>query len=315
MDRPVKLGILLWSQGSGWPAFRDAARRMEALGYDYLWTWDHVYAIFGDPYQAIFEGWTALAGLAASTDRLRLGLMVGANTFRNPALVAKMAATVDAISDGRAMVGLGAAWFELEHRADGYDFGTGVGQRCDWLDESAGLIRRLLDGETVTYSSPKYHLEGAVHHPRPIQSHLPMVIGGSGEKKTLRTVATYADIWNGIGTVETLTAKARILDEHCAAVGRDPATIERSLDCFMVIRDREADAREAWLSFLAHNKTDPARPAPPLLGSPAAIAETLRAYRGAGFSTFNVELPAPYDAETLERLVGEVKPLLGGTAG
>ena len=93
MEGPMKLGILLWSQGSDWRPFRDAARRMESLGYDYLWTWDHVYAIFGDPHQAIFEGWTALAGLAASTERLRLGLMVGANTFRNPALVAKMAAT------------------------------------------------------------------------------------------------------------------------------------------------------------------------------------------------------------------------------
>ena len=103
MEGPMKLGILLWSQGSDWRPFRDAARRMESLGYDYLWTWDHVYAIFGDPHQAIFEGWTALAGLAASTERLRLGLMVGANTFRNPALVAKMAATVDAISDGRSI--------------------------------------------------------------------------------------------------------------------------------------------------------------------------------------------------------------------
>ncbi|HYM83664.1 MAG TPA: TIGR03560 family F420-dependent LLM class oxidoreductase [Candidatus Dormibacteraeota bacterium] len=306
----MKLGILLWSQGTDWPRFRDAARRMEDLGYDYLWTWDHVYAIFGDPYQPIFEGWTALAGLAASTERLRLGLMVGANTFRNPALVAKMAATVDAISDGRSMVGLGAAWFALEHEADGYDFGAGVGQRCDWLDESAGIVRRLLDGESVTYSSEKYRLENAIHHPRPVQAHLPMVIGGSGEKKTLRTVAKYADIWNGIGSVETLAAKSRTLDEHCAAVGRDPAAIERSLDCFMVIRDRESDAREAWLSSLAYNKTDPSRPAAPLLGPPAAIAETLRAYRDLGFRTVNVELPAPYDAETLERLVHEVKPLV-----
>jgi len=310
MEGPLKLGILLWSQAVSWPEIRDAARRIDRLGYDYLWTWDHVYAIFGDPYQAIFEGWTTLAGLAASTERIRMGLMVGANTFRNPALVAKMAATVDHISNGRAIVCLGAAWFEIEHEADGYDFGTGVGQRCDWLDESAGIVRRLLDGETVTYASDKYRLEEARHHPFPIQSHLPIVIGGSGEKKTLRTVATYADIWNGIGTPEVLARKAAILDEHCVSVGRDPAAIERSLDCFMVIRDREADARAAWLSFLAHNKTDPARPATPLLGTPQAIAETLRAYRANGFRTVNVEVPAPYDVETLERFVAEVKPLV-----
>src|SRR5436190_1094497 len=310
MEGPMKLGMLLWSQGSDWRPFRDAALRMESLGYDYLWTWDHVYAIFGDPHQAIFEGWTALAGLAASTERLRLGLMVGANTFRNPALVAKMAATVDAISDGRSMVGLGAAWFELEHVADGYDFGVSAGERCGWLDESAGIIRRLLDGETVTYASDKYRLERAVHHPRPVQAHLPIDIGGSGEKKTLRTVAKYADIWNGIGTVETLAEKARILDDHCVAVGRDPGAIERSLDCFMVVRNRESDARDAWLSFLEYNRTDPARPAPPLLGPPAAIAQTLRDYRQAGFRTVNVELPAPYDVETIERLIQAVKPLV-----
>jgi F420-dependent oxidoreductase-like protein len=309
MDQPLKLGILLWSQATDWPAMREAARRIDALGYDYLWTWDHVYAIFGDPYQSMFEGWTALAGLAASTERIRLGLMVGANTFRNPALVAKMAATVDHISDGRAILGLGAAWFELEHEADGYEFGTGFGQRCDWLDESAGLIRRLLDGETVTYSSAKYRLTGARHAPRPIQGHLPIVIGGSGEHKTLRTVARYADIWNGLGSVEKLTAKSAVLEAHCADVGRDPTQIERSLDCQMVIRDTEAEARRAWLSFLEHNRTDPSR-AQPWLGSPDVIAARMAGYRAAGFRTLNVEVPAPYDFETIERLIGEVKPLV-----
>jgi alkanesulfonate monooxygenase SsuD/methylene tetrahydromethanopterin reductase-like flavin-dependent oxidoreductase (luciferase family) len=268
-----------------------------------------VYAIFGDPYQDIYEGWTALAGLAASTDRIQLGLMVGANTLRNPALVAKMATTVDHISGGRVILGLGAAWFEVEHEADGYDFGTGFGQRCDWLDESVGLIRRLLEGETVTYSSAKYHLNEARHHPRPVQDHLPIVIGGSGEKKTLRTVAKYADIWNGIGSVEQLTAKAAVLDAHCAEVSRDPGAIERSLNCQMVIRDDEDEARRVWLAALEHNRTDPSR-AEPWLGSPQTIAARLREYRAVGFRGLNVEVPAPYDFETIERLIGEVKPLV-----
>jgi len=309
MEQPMELGILLWSQATDWPSMRDAGRRVEALGYDYLWTWDHVYAIFGDPYQDIYEGWTTLAGLAASTERIRLGLMVGANTLRNPALVAKMATTVDHISDGRAILGLGAAWFEIEHEADGYDFGTGFGQRCDWLDESVGIIRRLLDGETVTYSSARYHLNEARHHPGPVQDHLPVVIGGSGEKKTLRTVAKYADIWNGIGPVEKLTAKAAILDAHCADVGRDPAAIERSLNCQMVIRDDNDEARRVWLAALEHNRTDPTR-AQPWLGSPETIAARFAAYRAAGFRGLNVEVPTPYDFETIERLVGEVKPLV-----
>ena len=307
----LKLGILLWSQGTDWPTYRDAARRIDRLGYDYLWTWDHVYAIFGDPYQDIYEGWTALSALAASTERIHLGLMVGANTFRNPGLVAKMAVTVDHVSEGRAILGLGAAWFELEHQHDGYEFGTGFGQRCDWLDESIGLIRRLIDGETVTYSSPKYRFEEARHAPRPVQKHLPITIGGSGETKTLKTVAKYADIWNGIGTVEGLKHKTEVLDAHCATVGRDPASIERSLDCQMVIRDTAETAQQAWLDYMVTNRT-PADRATPWVGNPEQIAERILAYRAIGFRTVNVEVPYPYDPETVERLIGEVKPLVDG---
>jgi F420-dependent oxidoreductase-like protein len=312
MQPGLKLGILLWSQGTDWRTYRDAAQRIDRLGYDYLWTWDHVYAIFGDPYQPIFEGWTALSALAASTERIRLGLMVGANTFRNPALVAKMAVTVDHVSDGRAILGLGAAWFELEHQHDGYEFGTSVGQRCDWLDESARVIRRLLDGETVTYESAKYRLDGAVHSPRPVQAHLPITIGGSGETKTLKTVAKYADIWNGLGSVETLGHKVEVLDAHCATVGREPSAIERSLDCQMVIRDSAAEAQQAWLDYMVTNKTPPTR-ATPWVGTPREIADRILAYRAVGFRTVNVEVPYPYDPETVERLIGEVKPLVDAT--
>src|SRR5918999_6568085 len=131
-----RLGILLWNQATDWPSYEASARRVDELGYDHLWTWDHLYAIFGDPYQPIFEGWSVLAGWAGATERTRLGLLVGANTFRNPGLVAKTAATLDHISDGRAILGIGGAWFELEHQAHGIEFGTGFGQRLDWLDEA-----------------------------------------------------------------------------------------------------------------------------------------------------------------------------------
>ena len=122
----VKLGINLWSQASDWPSFLAAGRRAEELGYEPLWTWDHVYAIFGDPHQPIFEGYTALAALAQATERIRLGLFVGANTFRNPGVAVKAVTTIDHISDGRAILGIGGAWFELEHRAFGLDFGSGL---------------------------------------------------------------------------------------------------------------------------------------------------------------------------------------------
>ena len=150
-DRDLKLGILLWSQAAPWPEMLDAARRVDRLGYDHLWTWDHLYAIFGDPYQPIVEGWTALAAWAMATERTRLGLLVGANTFRNPGLVAKTATTLDHISGGRAILGIGGAWIELEHQAHGIDFGSGFGQRLDWLEESVGGdARRCSTAATVT---------------------------------------------------------------------------------------------------------------------------------------------------------------------
>ena len=142
----LKLGILPWTQAATMQEQMDTARLVEGLGYDHLWTWDHIYAIFGDPYQPIFEGWTLLAGWAMATERVRLGLLVGANTFRNPALVAKTATTLDHLSNGRAILGIGGAWNELEHRAFGIDFGSGFGQRLDWLDESVAPAGRFSMG-------------------------------------------------------------------------------------------------------------------------------------------------------------------------
>jgi F420-dependent oxidoreductase-like protein len=309
----LRLGILLWSQAAQWREMLDAARRVDRLGYDHLWTWDHLYAIFGDPYQPIFEGWSLLAAWAMATERVRLGLLVGANTFRNPGLPAKSVVTLDHISGGRAILGLGGAWFELEHTAHGIDFGRGFGERLDWLDEAVGVVRRLLDGETVT-SPPDghYRFRDARHAPRPVQDHLPIMIGGGGERKTLRTVARYADLWNVSGSPETLAHKLQVLADHCAAVGRDPATIDRSIDAFVVIRDRPREAERVWAEQMAHNRTTPdaTESYRTFLGSPEEVAEQLAAVVAVGFETAIFELPAPYDVETMERLIGEVKPLV-----
>ncbi len=310
----LKLGILLWSQAAAWPEMLDAAKRVDRLGYDSLWTWDHVYAIFGDPYQPIFEGYASLAAWAMATERTRLGLLVGANTFRNPGLVAKAIATIDHISNGRAIAGLGGAWFDLEHQAHGIDFGSGFGQRLDWLDESVAAVRRLLDGGTVT-SEPggHYAFAQAVHHPVPVQRHLPIMIGGGGEKKTLRTVARYADIWNVMGTVEEMARKVEVLRGHCEAVGRDPAEIEFTLGIKATIRDSEAEAERAWRAAMEHNRTPLSEVADDNTfwnGTPQQLAERLAPYVELGFRTVLSEQPAPYDVETLERLIGEVKPLV-----
>jgi alkanesulfonate monooxygenase SsuD/methylene tetrahydromethanopterin reductase-like flavin-dependent oxidoreductase (luciferase family) len=310
----LKTGILPWSQAATWPEMLDAAQRIDRLGYDHLWTWDHVYAIFGDPYQPIFEGWSVLAAWAMATERTRLGLLVGANTFRNPGLTAKIATTLDHISEGRAILGIGGAWFELEHQAHGLDFGSGFGQRLDWLDEAVGAMRGVLDGESVT-SEPgaRYAFDDLRHQPLPVQPQLPIMIGGSGEKKTLRTVAKYADMWNAMGPVDVMRRKVEVLREHCAAVGRDPSEIEFTLGVKFTIRDSKAEAERVKWAAMEHNRTPRSEVEDDDTfweGSPEELAERLLPYVELGFTTVISEQPAPYDIETLERFVGEVKPLV-----
>jgi alkanesulfonate monooxygenase SsuD/methylene tetrahydromethanopterin reductase-like flavin-dependent oxidoreductase (luciferase family) len=309
----VRLGILLWNQATDWPGYEAAARRVDALGYDHLWAWDHLYAIFGDPYQPIFEGWTSLAAWAKVTERARLGLLVGATTFRNPGLVAKMATTLDHVSGGRAILGMGGAWFELEHTAHGIEFGSGFGERLDWMHEAVAAIRTLLDGGEVTSTDGRYRFERLRHQPPPLQAHLPIMIGGSGERKTLRSVAMYADMWNAMGSQAKLRHKAEVLERHCDAVGRDPAAIERTVGCKPIIRDTEAEARRVWEAQMAHNRTPMADVADDdtfWVGTPEQLTERMLACREVGFSTFIAEMAAPYDTETLERWIGEVKPMV-----
>jgi alkanesulfonate monooxygenase SsuD/methylene tetrahydromethanopterin reductase-like flavin-dependent oxidoreductase (luciferase family) len=310
----LKAGILLWNQATSWADQLSAARLVDQLGYDHLWSWDHLYAIFGDPYQDHFEGYTSLAAWAMATEHVQLGLLVGANTFRNPGLAAKAIETLDHISNGRAICGIGGAWFELEHKAHGIEFGSGFGQRLDWLDEAVGAIRRLLDGETVT-SEPggHYAFDGLVHHPAPVRRHLPIMIGGGGEKKTLRTVARYADMWNGMGSVDLMAHKLDVLGEHCAAVGRDFAEIELTLGVKFTIRDSAAEADRVWKATMEHNRTPMSRVENDQTfwnGSPEELAERLAPYVELGFHTVISEQPAPYDTETIERFIGEVKPLV-----
>jgi len=310
----LSFGLNLWSQAATWPEFLAAARRAEALGFEHLWTWDHLLAIFGDEDQPILEGYTALAAVAQATERIRLGLFVGANTFRNPGLAVKAVTTIDHISGGRAIMGMGGAWFGSEHRAFGIDFGSGFGERLDWLAEAASATRSLLDGGEVTsppggrYAFDRLHID-----PLPLQAHLPIMIGGGGERKTLRIVARHADMWNVFGTPETVAAKDAILRTHCAEVGRDPEAIERSLGCKVTIRATETEAKRAEQAWLAHNRTSAERMAGDVsvwTGTPEQIAETMLGYRRGGFDTFIFELPTPYDDETMTSLATVVRPMV-----
>ena len=307
----VRFGAQLWSQASAWEGFLAAALAAEEAGWDSVWTWDHLHAIFGPWEQPVLEGWLAMGAVAARTSRVRVGLMVGANTLRNPGHTAKLAATLDHVSDGRAVLGLGGAWFAREHEAFGIDFGASVGERLDRLDEAVEVIRRLLDGERFSHDGRFYHFEDALAEPRPIQDHLPILVGGSGPRKTLRTVALRADAWNTNGTLEEVAARDAILRDHCATVGRDPASIERTVSFPIVIRDDPAEAERAFRALCEHNGTPDAGKVPTLLGPPELVAAAIRPYVDLGFTTLIVRLPAPYDAETIAR-IGEVRTALAG---
>jgi alkanesulfonate monooxygenase SsuD/methylene tetrahydromethanopterin reductase-like flavin-dependent oxidoreductase (luciferase family) len=306
MSVDVKVGVLLWPQTASWPALRDAAVRADRAGIDSLWTWDHLMAIVGPWEQPILEGWTTLAALAPLTTRPTLGLMVGANTFRNPGLTAKLATTLDHVSGGRAVLGIGGAWFEREHNAFGFDdtWGSGFGERLDRLDESVMLLRRLLDGERIAEHHGRFYtMRDALVEPRPVQPHLPILIGGSGPKKTLRTTARYADAWNTGGSLEDVRRKDATLRERCAEIGRNPDEIDRTITVSMSIRDDAAEARRVLAEAAAANgdpiaDDDDGR----YLGSPEKIADELRPFVDLGFRHLLIDAMAPYDAETIERL-------------
>ena len=234
------------------------------------------------------------------TTRARLGLLVAANTFRNPGLTAKLATTLDHLSDGRAVLGIGGAWFEREHEAFGIDFGAGFGERLDRLGEAVPLLRRLLDGERVTHQGRYYTMTDAVCEPRPVQAHLPILIGGSGPRKTIPMVARYADIWNAYGTPESLAAADAVLRDACAAAGRDEREIERTTNLNLVIRRDRAEAEAAWAEWCDIHL--PKREQLDVGGSPSEVAEALIPYRDAGFGHVVLVFRSPFDLETMDRL-------------
>ena len=311
MTSEIKVGVLPWGQRTDWASLQRIGQRADELGYDSLWTWDHLYPIQGDWRGPIFEGYLTLAGWAGVTSRVTLGLMVGANTFRNPALVVKMVTTLDHMSNGRAILGIGGAWFEREHEAFGIEFGSGFGERLDWLDEAAELMRDMLRDGEATARGPHYRAKNVRNDPPPVQARLPILIGGSGEKKTLRTVAKYADAWNTHPSLEFVRHKDEVLRQHCQEVGRDEAEIERTLGLgLVVIRDDPEAARRVEEGFREHHPgyDDEGR-----LGTSAEIAAWLAPFVELGFRHIFFDAPAPFDEETLERFVGEVKPLLAAS--
>jgi alkanesulfonate monooxygenase SsuD/methylene tetrahydromethanopterin reductase-like flavin-dependent oxidoreductase (luciferase family) len=299
---------VVWPQYTDWKSTMDTGALIDRLGFDYLWTWDHLYPIRGSHEGPIFEGYMTLAGWAAVTKQVRIGLLVGANPFRNPALVAKMVTTLDHLSSRRAILGIGAAWFETEHRAFGIDFGSGVGERLDWLDEAVMIMRGMLDG-TRPSGRRFYSATNVINNPPPLQERLPIMVGGEGEKKTLATVARYADLCNFGGDVDAVRRKDGVLRRWCKELGRDQAEIERTLGPgAIVLRKNAAEAKRVAAAMVRNNAGW--QESPELVGTPEEIVERLAPYLEVGFHTFGLDLPTPHDHETLHLIASEVAPAL-----
>lgn len=319
----VKLGVQPWNQVFSWVEARDAAVRAEALGYDSLWTWEHPLAVMGHQDQATFDAYTLLTAWSQVTSKVSLGVLTGANTFWNPGLLAKKVTTLDHVSEGRAILGLGAGWFEAAHTAFGIDFGSGWSDRLGWLDESARTLRDLLDGHKVTSPSDgHYTLEGAWLNPLPVQNRLPILIGGGGERRTLRTVARYADMWDWavLRDLDLMRRKHQVFEQRCEEVGRDPADIERSAIINPVIRDTEAEALAFFRTQMKANRLDDSVWDDPddsiwdehaiYLTTPERITELMIQWKRIGVTTFIIETAAPFDDETVERIATQIRPLV-----
>jgi F420-dependent oxidoreductase-like protein len=305
----VKLGAAFWLERTDWPSLRDAVLAAEAAGFDSLWFDDHLLSDEGDSRDPKLEGWTIAAAVAAITSRPTIGHLVTANTFRHPSVLAKMATTLDHVSRGRAVLGIGAGWFAEEHAAFGLDFGRSMGERIERMGEAIGILRRLLDGETVTHAGRFYRLDAAVCSPRPIQARLPILVGGSGPRKTLPLVARHADVWNGYGTPAEVAGTMAVLDARCREAGRDPATIERSVTLNVVVRDDRAAAEADWEEIVTRNLPQADERALEAGGSPDEVTTHLRRYADAGVGHAIWVLRPPWDLETIERAAG-VRSLL-----
>jgi F420-dependent oxidoreductase-like protein len=258
-----------------WQDVLDIVEHCDRAGWDGVYFADHFMPDdpAGEPRDGpVLECWAVMAALAARTTRLRVGSLVSGNLYRHPAVVANAAATIDHISRGRFVLGLGAGWQVNEHRAYGIDLPEPA-PRLDRLEEACAVVTSLLRERRTTFESPNYRLTAAPCDPKPVQARLPLLVGGKGERRTLRIAARYADEWNAWTTPDEFRHKLEVLKGHCAALDRDPGSIHRSTQALVYL-----STDTAWLD--RHRSADPGRPR--LLGRPAEVAEQVARYRDAG---------------------------------
>jgi F420-dependent oxidoreductase-like protein len=305
----IRLGLQIpnFSYGTGvselFPSVIAQAQEAEAAGFDTVLVMDHFYQLptLGAPDQPMLEAYVALGALATATTSAQLSTLVTGNTYRNPALLAKEITTLDVVSGGRAILGMGAGWFELEHNRLGFEFGTFT-ERFEKLEEALQIVIPMVHGDRPTFSGKWYHTESAINEPR-LRDHIPVMLGGGGEKKTFRLAARYADHLNLIANMSELPHKIDVLEQRCAEVDRDPLTLERSslltvvLDENLNPADIPADVRDRLVA-----------------GSPDHVAEQIKAkVLDVGIDGVIVNLPTHgYTPGVITRVGQALKPLVGG---
>ena len=281
MSGRLRVGIVT-DQNLPWPILVERWQLFERLGFHSVWNCDH-FVQPSRPTGPYFEAWTMLAALAAQTERIRIGVLVSSNTFRHPALLAKQAMTVDHVSKGRLDVGLGAGWYEPEHTMYGLDFGTPV-ELVDRFREAVEIVDTMLRQDTTTFDGKHYRLRAAAMRPLPLQKPRPPLVLGAHRRKMLRIVARYGDTFNSFGTVDEMRERNAMLDEECAAIGRDPTSIVRSL--------------YGWAAMMPN---DP-------WASVAGFEDMLGRYGEAGVEEFLIDQPRDGQWPILERVASDLLP-------
>jgi F420-dependent oxidoreductase-like protein len=303
----IKLGYQIpnFSYGTGveqlFPTVIAQAHEADAAGFDSVFVMDHFYQLpgIGAPEEPMLEAYTALGALATATQKVQLGTLVTGNTYRNPTLLAKAITTLDVVSAGRAILGIGAGWFELEHDSLGYEFGTFT-DRFNKLDEALQIILPMLEGEQVTHDGTYYRTKGAFANPR-FRDHIPLMIGGSGEKKTIPLAVRHFDHLNVIAGFDDLTAKLDVVKARCEDIGRDPATLETSMLLTVVLDDNASldDVPEARRVRAA-------------IGSPEAVAEQIKTkVLDKGIDGVIVNMPS-YRPGAVAAVAEALRPVLAG---
>lgn len=307
-DRAVRFSIQTGQQFASWEEIVRIWQRAEALGYDAAWTYDHFTAVMMDPYDPCLEAWSCLAALAVHTQRLRIGTLVTGNTYRHPAILAKIGATLDVISHGRLEFGIGAGWYEPEHTMFGLPFGT-ARERCERLNEALTVIRSLWTQPQTTFAGAHYELRAAIAEPKPVQRpYPPITIAGAGEKRMLPIVARHADAWSSFGSPEVYRRKIEILRRCCDAEQRDCAAIEKQVLVPAAITDDLSAVAPMIQGYAMYQQIseDEARQWM-LLGSVDEVCRQVDAFIAADVTHFVLTL-SPYNFDVFERFASEVMP-------